>query len=86
MNWPLPEVSRKIRAAMVLWAVRLPARMSSARSPARMGVPPTHILDRDAFSLPEEMPDPLTPEGRLNPEDASGFTRPAQALGKAPAR
>ncbi|MDD5762954.1 MAG: enoyl-CoA hydratase-related protein, partial [bacterium] len=50
---------------------------------SRMGVPQTHILDRDGFSLPEEMPDPLTPEGRLNPEYASGFTRPAQALGKA---
>jgi len=50
---------------------------------SRMGVPPTHILDRDGFSLPGEMPDPLTPEGRLNPEYASGFTRPAQALGKA---
>jgi enoyl-CoA hydratase len=50
---------------------------------SRMGMPPTHILDRDGFSFPEEMPDPLTPEGRLNPEYASGFTRPAQALGKA---
>ena len=50
---------------------------------SRMGVPPSHILDRDGFSFPEEMPDPLTPEGRLNPEYASGFTRPAQALGKA---
>jgi len=50
---------------------------------SRMGVPPTHILDRDGFSLPGEMPDPLTPEGRLNSEYASGFTRPAQALGKA---
>jgi len=50
---------------------------------SRMGVPPTHILDRDGFSLPGEMPDPLTPEGRLNPDYASGFTRPAQALGKA---
>ena len=50
---------------------------------SRMGVPPANILDRDGFSLPEEMPDPLTPEGRLNPEYASGFTRPAQALGKA---
>ncbi len=50
---------------------------------SRMGIPPTNILDRDGFSLPGEMPDPLTPEGRLNPEYASGFTRPAQALGKA---
>src|SRR5512141_3215691 len=50
---------------------------------SRMGIPPARILDRDGFSLPEEMPDPLTAEGRLNPEYASGFTRPAQALGKA---
>ena len=50
---------------------------------SRMGVPATHILDRDGFSLPGDMPDPLTPEGGLNPEYASGFTRPAQALGKA---
>lgn len=49
----------------------------------RMGLPRTHILDRDGFAFPGEMPDPLTPEGRLNPEYASGFTRPAQALGKA---
>jgi hypothetical protein len=40
MNWPLPEVSRKIRAAMVAWAERLPQRISSDRSPERMGVPP----------------------------------------------
>ena len=46
------------------------------------GVPPTHILDRDGFSLPEEMPDPLTPEGRLNPEYASGFTRPRAGAGE----
>lgn len=50
---------------------------------ARMGVPPSRILDRDGFVLPEDMPDPLTPEGSLNPEYASGFTRHAQALGKA---
>ncbi|MBP2685401.1 MAG: Enoyl-CoA hydratase/isomerase, partial [Deltaproteobacteria bacterium] len=50
---------------------------------SRMGVASTHILDRDGFPLPEDMPDPLTPEGVLNPEYASGFTRPAQALGKA---
>jgi len=50
---------------------------------SRMGIRSTHILDRDGFDLPDEMPDPLTPEGRLNPEYATGFTRPAQSLGKA---
>jgi len=50
---------------------------------ARMGIPPRSVIDRDAFALPEDMPDPLTADGRLNPEYAAGFTRPAQALGKA---
>ncbi len=49
----------------------------------RMGVPDSHLLDRDAFKLPEDMPDPLTADGRLNPEYAAGFTKNAQALGKA---
>ncbi|MEK6778835.1 MAG: SDR family NAD(P)-dependent oxidoreductase, partial [Candidatus Deferrimicrobiota bacterium] len=49
----------------------------------RMGVKAKNILNRDAFSFPEEMPDPLTAEGRLNPEYASGFMKQAQALGKA---
>ena len=54
MNWPLPEVSRKIRAAMVLWAVRLPARMSSDRSPDRMGVPPKLLGSPVAWHQPVE--------------------------------
>lgn len=49
----------------------------------RMGVKAKNILDRDAFSFPEDMPDPLTAEGRLNLEYASGFMKQAQALGKA---
>ena len=49
----------------------------------RMGIPPTHVVDRDALTLPEDMPDPLTPEGGMNPVYASGFMRHAQALGKA---
>lgn len=49
----------------------------------RMGVPPKNILDRDLFSFPEEMPDPLSDDGRLNPAYASGFMKQAQALGKA---
>ncbi|HSB71747.1 MAG TPA: enoyl-CoA hydratase-related protein [Candidatus Methylomirabilis sp.] len=49
----------------------------------RMGIADSHILDRDAFTLPEDMPDPLTADGRPSPEYASGFLKPAQALGKA---
>lgn len=49
----------------------------------RMGIPPSRILDRDAFRLPEDMPDPLTPDGKPNSEYASGFLKNAQAIGKA---
>jgi enoyl-CoA hydratase len=49
----------------------------------RMGIPSKNFLDRDAFTFPEDMPDPLTADGRLNPEYASGFMKHAQALGKA---
>jgi len=49
----------------------------------RMGVPPKNIIDRDGFSFPEDMPDPLTADGRPNPGYASGFMKQAQALGKA---
>lgn len=49
----------------------------------RMGIPSSRIIDRDALHLPEDMPDPLTPDGRPNPEYASGFLKHAQAIGKA---
>ncbi|HEU5359525.1 MAG TPA: enoyl-CoA hydratase-related protein, partial [Candidatus Deferrimicrobiaceae bacterium] len=49
----------------------------------RMGIPPTRVIDRDGLRLPEDMPDPLTPEGKPNPEYASEFMKNAQALGKA---
>ncbi len=49
----------------------------------RSGIPPKNFLDRDAFSLPEDMPDPLTAEGRPNPEYTAGFLKHAQTLGKA---
>jgi enoyl-CoA hydratase len=49
----------------------------------RMGIPPKNILDLDLFTLPEDMPDPLTGDGRPNPEYATGFMKHAQALGKA---
>ncbi len=49
----------------------------------RLGIPETHLVDRDAFKLPDDMPDPLAADGKPNPEYASGFMKNAQALGKA---
>jgi enoyl-CoA hydratase len=49
----------------------------------RMGISLARVIDRDGLRLPEEMPDPLTLDGKPNPEYASAFMRNAQALGKA---
>jgi hypothetical protein len=49
----------------------------------RLGMPETHIIDRDKLSMPEDMPDPLTEEGRPNPAYGPGFMDPARALGRA---
>ncbi|MGA8753612.1 MAG: hypothetical protein WB712_08160, partial [Candidatus Deferrimicrobium sp.] len=49
----------------------------------RMGVPESRVIDRDTLEIPPDMPDPLNADGRPNPAYASGFIKPAQALGKA---
>jgi enoyl-CoA hydratase len=49
----------------------------------KMGVSSDHILDRDGFILPTDMPDPLTDKGAPNPEYASEYMKQAQTLGKA---
>jgi enoyl-CoA hydratase len=49
----------------------------------RLGVPEADILDRESFDLPADMPDPLTEDGRPNPEYGPGFMDPARALGRA---
>jgi enoyl-CoA hydratase len=49
----------------------------------RMGIPSDHILDRDDFTLPGDMPDPLTEKGEPNPGYGPEYMRQAQALGKA---
>jgi enoyl-CoA hydratase len=49
----------------------------------RLGVPEACIIDRDGFALPGDMPDPLTEDGRPNPEYGPGFMDPARALGRA---
>jgi enoyl-CoA hydratase len=51
---------------------------------ARLGVPPSQIVDRDALpALPEDMPDPLTDAGEPNAAYAESFMGPARALGRA---
>jgi enoyl-CoA hydratase len=50
---------------------------------AKLGVPAASLVDRDAFTLPEDMPDPLTDAGAPNPAYGPGFMDPARALGKA---
>jgi enoyl-CoA hydratase/carnithine racemase/NADPH:quinone reductase-like Zn-dependent oxidoreductase len=49
----------------------------------RLGVPESHIIDRDSLSLPEDMPDPLTDDGRPNPTYGPGFMDSARVLGRA---
>jgi enoyl-CoA hydratase len=49
----------------------------------RLGVPESRIIDRDGLSLPEDMPDPLTEDGRPNPAYGPGFMDPARTLGRA---
>jgi enoyl-CoA hydratase len=49
----------------------------------RLGVLDSHVIDRDRLSLPEDMPDPLTEDGRPNPNYGPGFMDAARALGRA---
>ena len=49
----------------------------------RLGIPDSHVIDRDGLVLPEDMPDPLTEDGWSNPAYGPGFTDPARALGRA---
>jgi enoyl-CoA hydratase/carnithine racemase len=48
-----------------------------------MGVPSGRVIDRDAFNLPEDMPDPLTADGKPNPDYNRDYMNAARALGKA---
>lgn len=73
----------RFRAAEVAVIASFAREKQGIEATRRMGVPDSHILDRDAFGLPEDMPDPLTADGRPNPDYAAGFTKNAQALGKA---
>ncbi len=49
----------------------------------KLGVNQCNIIDRDLFTLAEDMPDPLTQDGALNPEYNSQYMSVARSLGRA---
>ena len=49
----------------------------------RLGIPEQNIIDRDAFDLKDDMPDPLLPEGTPNPAYEGEFMGTAKAMGRA---
>jgi enoyl-CoA hydratase len=49
----------------------------------RLGIAPTRIVDLDRFALEDDMPDPLTDDGRPNPDYAAGYLATARAMGRA---
>lgn len=49
----------------------------------QLGVDADNIIDRDQFDLADDMPDPLTDDGRLNPEYNRQYMTVARQLGRA---
>lgn len=72
----------KARGAEVAVIASFSGEAAGIAAMRRLGIPKTHFLDRDRLELPEDMPDPLTDDGRLNPRYQGGFLKNAQALGK----
>jgi enoyl-CoA hydratase len=53
------------------------------RELTRLGVADANIIDRDRFTLSDDMPDPLTAEGLPNPAYGREYMAAARSLGKA---
>jgi len=49
----------------------------------KLGLAETAFIDRDRLTFPEDMPDPLTPDGLPNDAYAAGYMRHARAFGRA---
>lgn len=49
----------------------------------KLGVKAENLIDRDQFNLSDDMPDPLTGDGRLNPDYNSQYMSVARAIGRA---
>ncbi|GAB4245460.1 MAG: hypothetical protein Kow00129_05410 [Thermoleophilia bacterium] len=58
-------------------------RSRTAARLVEMGLSQDHVLRRESFVLPDDLPDPLLPEGRPNPEYDDRFLKPARAVGRA---
>jgi len=87
--WGADTYSRSFARAALARGAELAIVASRSRekkgiaSLRRIGIPSSRVIDRDGMRLPEDMPDPLTPDGKPNPAYATEFLRNAQALGKA---
>ncbi len=71
------------RGAELAFVASFSAEQKGIASLRRMGVPASRVIDRDGIRFLPDMPDPLTADGKPNPEYATAFMRSAQALGKA---
>ncbi len=71
------------RGAELAFVASCSAEKKGIASLRRMGIPPSRVIDRDGIRFLPDMPDPLTPDGKPDPEYTTGFLRSAQALGKA---
>ena len=49
----------------------------------QLGINDSHIIDQDQFKLSVDMPDPLSSDGKLNPEYDSQYIVVARSLGRA---
>ena len=71
------------RQAELCFIVSRGSEVAGLAELARLGIPESRVLDRDRFTLPADMPDPLTEDGKPSPDYAERFMKPARALGSA---
>lgn len=87
--WGASEAAVEFAAAALARGAELMVCASKSREAAglaaleRLGVARSAVVDLDRFALEEDMPDPLTADGRPNPGYAEGYMAIARALGRA---
>ena len=83
-DYAIGFVEAALQRASVLAVIASRTREAAGIAKLRqMGIPDAHIIDRDKLALPDDMPDPLTEEGRPNPAYGPGFMNCARDLGRA---
>ncbi len=80
LDFARAALERQARLAVVASRSR---EAAGIRDMQALGIADSQIIDRDRFDLPEDMPDPLTEEGRPNPAYGRDYMASARALGKA---